>query len=503
MMNLPNGWFSDEDIREYRRLANRVPVGGTIAELGVWMGRSLCSIADIIKDRKLNVIVVDTFRGTVGEEAHKGIQNLREDFEKNMKDFGIETEIYEMTTNEASEIISDKCLDLCFIDARHDYEGIKEDIDNWLPKVRGTIAGHDYSTDWGGVMKSVNEHFNPSVGGAVWSHNKQGILAYISTKGRYDILHTAMLSIALQTKSPDEFRLYDDNLPSERKDLRDISICQHIFKLMDEKGIKWSVEYGEGKGQHFNHQRANLAGYTYCYRLDDDEYAEEGVLETLYASMSDDVGAVGGLVLVPQMALEPMPEGTNNKIETFFSHPNLQWFRHKGKSEVDHLTSSFLYRAGIANYNLNLSSVAHTEETQFTYGLKLKGYKIIVDPKAVTWHFREPKGGIRDGQKIDNWKHDEELFNSWLEFQKSGKKLYVLNNGLGDHFMFRQVIIPEKDSIIACCYPDVFPEYNTISISEAMKIVNIEDYNVYKWCGEHNWKGHLKDAFLKLYENLN
>jgi hypothetical protein len=66
-MNLPEGWFSPEDIKEYRRLVSRIPVGGTLCELGVWKGRSLCSVADIIKARDIHVYAVDTFEGTTNE----------------------------------------------------------------------------------------------------------------------------------------------------------------------------------------------------------------------------------------------------------------------------------------------------------------------------------------------------------------------------------------------------------------------------------------------------
>lgn len=487
MTNLPNGWFSDEDIKEYRRLASQVPMGGTIAELGVWMGRSLCSIADIIKERKLNVIAVDTFKGTKGEDAHKDIQNLRDTFEKNMKDFDLTrmVMVYEMTTNKAVNHVEDKSIDLCFIDARHDYEGVNEDINNWLPTVRGVIAGHDFSDNWKGVKKAVNEHFIPKVGGEVWSYNTKGILAYVSTLNRYDTtLPLTLVSIALQTYKPDHFVLFDDN--ENPRDLRQSEVYQYCFKLFNEKGISWEVIFGQKKGQHFNHETANTMGYPFAWRIDDDEIAEQDCLEGLVKEIKDGIGAVAGLVMQP-----------NSQLQT-----NIQWYKWDGEpKEVDDLYSSFLYRTNVAHYDLRLSSVAHREETMFSSTLKDKGYKLIVTPKAVTWHFRS-LGGIRSGQSAEMFDHDEAIYNETVAFQNSGKKLYVLNNGIGDHYMFRQVITPEKDAIIACCYPDVFPEYKCISIADAMNMVNIEDYNIYKWCGERNWKGHLQEAFIEMYKTL-
>lgn len=40
-------------------------------------------------------------------------------------------------------------------------------------------------------------------------------------------------------------------------------------------------------------------GYRFVWRVDDDNVAEDNVLEILYSKMGPDVGAVGGAVLVP------------------------------------------------------------------------------------------------------------------------------------------------------------------------------------------------------------
>lgn len=61
-------------------------------------------------------------------------------------------------------------LDFVYIDARHDYNGVMEDIVNWYPKVKvgGLVCGHDYGMDgiwegqggiWGdfGVTRAIQE----------------------------------------------------------------------------------------------------------------------------------------------------------------------------------------------------------------------------------------------------------------------------------------------------------------------------------------------------------
>jgi FkbM family methyltransferase len=51
-----------------------------------------------------------------------------------------------MTSLEASPLIPHHSLDFVYIDARHDYDSVMEDLEAWFEKVRpgGVIAGHDY-----------------------------------------------------------------------------------------------------------------------------------------------------------------------------------------------------------------------------------------------------------------------------------------------------------------------------------------------------------------------
>ncbi len=56
--------------------------------------------------------------------------------------------------------IEDDSLDFIYIDGDHTYRGVKEDIKNYLPKLKkgGLIAGHDYEeTHFPEVTKAVNE----------------------------------------------------------------------------------------------------------------------------------------------------------------------------------------------------------------------------------------------------------------------------------------------------------------------------------------------------------
>jgi glycosyltransferase involved in cell wall biosynthesis len=170
---LPGGWFYGEDIAEYRRLVEDVPIGGTIGELGCAYGRSICSVADIIKRKNLKVIVVDCFTGTKNEPGSWDTRNFRKEFEYNIERFGIKdfVEIYEGLTTEVVSQIPNNKFDLLFIDADHAYWAVKKDINDWESKIKkgGTISGHDYNNGFG-VSKAVNEKYvGVRLHGSVWS----------------------------------------------------------------------------------------------------------------------------------------------------------------------------------------------------------------------------------------------------------------------------------------------------------------------------------------------
>lgn len=65
---------------------------------------------------------------------------------KLLEPFKDKTEFLRMLSVEAAQKIPDRSLDFVYIDARHDYCGVREDIQAYYPKLRpgGILAGHDY-----------------------------------------------------------------------------------------------------------------------------------------------------------------------------------------------------------------------------------------------------------------------------------------------------------------------------------------------------------------------
>lgn len=153
-----DGWFDYADLFEL--LVNTVPNNGIFVEGGAWLGKSSSYLCDLAKDR-INIYIVDTWKGSKEEleTAHKLATetDIYEIFLENMGDRKF-TAIRKESI-EASKDFEDESCDVIFIDMDHSYEGVKQDLIHWFPKVKkgGYIAGHDIY--WEGVAKAVNEFF--------------------------------------------------------------------------------------------------------------------------------------------------------------------------------------------------------------------------------------------------------------------------------------------------------------------------------------------------------
>ena len=321
------------------------------------------------------------------------------------------------------------------------------------------------------------------------------VLCSVATRGRYfTTLPLVLNAIINQTRPVDKLVIFDDN--DEPQDMRKEMIYQYFFQMLDIKGIAWEWLFADKKGQHHIHQRANMMGYDWVWRVDDDAIPEPNVLETLYYyanGVDNNIGEVGGSVLTPPY----MPDTfkVTGLIDNIDSEPNAQWGKIERARHVEHLHCTFLYRAGIVDYNLGLSRVAHREETLFTYGLHQKGYEILIVPNAVTWHMKNPEGGIRSETKAEMYGHDENIFRNILQYRD--KTIVVLNCGLGDHIVFSHVLPSIPNAVVFGCYPEIVPGR---SIAEAQHLFgDIDPWNVYKKMDQWKWKDSLENAYRKLY----
>lgn len=134
------GWFDFRDVYDY--VAQTIDADGEFVEVGSWKGKSAVYLRDMTTDigkRSARILCVDTFEGD-GETGKRGVFS---EFLNNTIGRGISH--LPISSIEAADRIPDGELDGVFIDAAHDYESVKADIEAWRPKVKqgGFFGGHD------------------------------------------------------------------------------------------------------------------------------------------------------------------------------------------------------------------------------------------------------------------------------------------------------------------------------------------------------------------------
>lgn len=162
------GWFDFQDIYDYA--VQTAPEGSHFVEIGCWLGRSTCYLAQAIKrsGKAIRLTVVDTFSGVPGDELQELLLpfggSVHAAFIDNIRRCGVDdiVEVIVGNSTEAHSAFKESSLGMVFIDADHSYEGVSADIRNFLPKVvkGGLIGGHDY-TEAPGVRQAVLETVGP------------------------------------------------------------------------------------------------------------------------------------------------------------------------------------------------------------------------------------------------------------------------------------------------------------------------------------------------------
>jgi cephalosporin hydroxylase len=167
-------WFTYPDL--YSKMAEYFPDHAHFVEVGSWKGRSAAYMAvEIFNSGKvIKFDCIDTWDGSdehVNPESPSFNPDIVSDpnwlfltFLKNISPVRHIINPVRTTSIEAASRYLDRSLDFVFIDAAHDYDNVKADIEAWFAKVKkgGYIGGHDYSESWLGVVNAVNEFLSNS-----------------------------------------------------------------------------------------------------------------------------------------------------------------------------------------------------------------------------------------------------------------------------------------------------------------------------------------------------
>lgn len=166
------GWFQWR--RHQEEAVAHFPDGSRFVEVGCYLGRSICSLGEVVRGahRRIKVIGVDTGQGSGPEgrrdtDAHgpavaHGGGTFAGLLHRNVIACGLADTIALLISDSvaAAELFAEESLAWVHIDARHDYASVAADIGAWRPKVQpgGWLSGDDYQAEqWPGVVGAVSD----------------------------------------------------------------------------------------------------------------------------------------------------------------------------------------------------------------------------------------------------------------------------------------------------------------------------------------------------------
>jgi len=156
-----DGWLHPDEGRLLYRLAQQCTGRGTIVEIGSWKGKSTIWISYGSKagsNAKIHAIDPHT-----GSPEHSEMFNGKvwtfEEFQRNIENAKVRDMVIphvDFSTSVAKTFTEP--VEFIFIDGLHEFEGVRDDFEDWFPKVvnGGHMAFHD-STCWPGVLTVVTD----------------------------------------------------------------------------------------------------------------------------------------------------------------------------------------------------------------------------------------------------------------------------------------------------------------------------------------------------------
>jgi len=159
-----HGWFDYESL--YFTIFSGLKDQAHIVEVGSWLGRSACYMAELIKvsGKNIRLDCIDNWSEPQAEKLKSVIKgNDRthiHDFVNNLHHADVLefVHVVQLPSLEAVHVYADKSLDFVFLDNDHSEEHVLSELNAWWPRIKkgGVLAGHDYiESRWPGVVKAV------------------------------------------------------------------------------------------------------------------------------------------------------------------------------------------------------------------------------------------------------------------------------------------------------------------------------------------------------------
>lgn len=146
------GWFNFSWL--YDDIVNKLKDGDIIVELGTWLGKSTCYLAQKIKEsnKKVNFYACDIFYFNPDDSNKVSWDKFVGDFYplflENLKKQEVEDLVIpkKMSTFDLAKEFKDNSINFLFIDDNHEKGHVLRELEVWYPKMKkdGILAGHDY-----------------------------------------------------------------------------------------------------------------------------------------------------------------------------------------------------------------------------------------------------------------------------------------------------------------------------------------------------------------------
>jgi hypothetical protein len=166
------GWFRWRSGQE--EAVAHFPDGARFVEVGTYLGRSICSLGELVQASRKSIAVVgvDTCRGSGPEGLHgrdyhgaavaAGGGTFAGALHYNVLACGLGDVVSLLVADSerAAGLFADASLDWVHLDARHDYDEVVADITTWRPKLRpgGWLSGDDFDpVKWPSVVAAVTD----------------------------------------------------------------------------------------------------------------------------------------------------------------------------------------------------------------------------------------------------------------------------------------------------------------------------------------------------------